>query len=67
MPVGSTLRPMIAFGSSMTSPEAYERFAKPGIARAAEPDSEVFAYQAAGSISRSYNLMLDKAAAQDDL
>jgi Glycosyltransferase like family len=58
---------MIAFGSSMTSPEAYERFAKPGIQLAAEPDSEVFAYQAAGSISRSYNLMLDKAAAHDDL
>jgi hypothetical protein len=58
---------MIAFGSSMTSPEAYERFAKPGIQLAAERDSEVFAYQAAGSISRSYNLMLDKAAAHDGL
>jgi hypothetical protein len=58
---------MIAFGCSMTSPEAYQRFAKPGIELAAEPDSEVFAYQAAGSISRSYNLMLDQAAAHDDL
>jgi Glycosyltransferase like family len=58
---------MIAFGSSMTSPEAYERYAKPGIQLAAEPDSDVFAYQAAGSIFRSYNLMLEKAAAHDDL
>jgi hypothetical protein len=58
---------MIAFGSSMTSPEAYERYAKPGILRTAEPDSEVYALQAAGSIFRSYNLMLDKAAAHRDL
>jgi hypothetical protein len=58
---------MIAFGSSMTSPEAYERFAKPGIMRVAEPDSEVYPYQAAGSIFRSYNLMLDQAGAHEDL
>jgi hypothetical protein len=58
---------MIAFGSSMTSPEAYELYAKPGIQRVAEPDSRVFAYQAAGSIFRSYNLILEKAAAHDDL
>ena len=58
---------MIAFGSSMTSPEAYERYAKPGILRAAEPDSEIYAFQAAGSIFRSYNLMLEKAAARPDL
>jgi hypothetical protein len=58
---------MIAFGSSMTSPEAYERYAKPGIVRAAEPNSEIYALQAAGSIFRSYNLMLEKAAAHPDL
>ena len=58
---------MIAFGSSMTSPEAYERYAKPGILRAAEPDSAIFAFQAAGSIFRSYNLMLEKAAGHGDL
>ncbi|MEA2402953.1 MAG: hypothetical protein QOK00_3356, partial [Thermoleophilaceae bacterium] len=58
---------MIAFGSSMTSPEAYERFAKPGIMRVAEPDSEVYPYQAAGSIFRSYNLMLEQAGAHEDL
>jgi hypothetical protein len=58
---------MIAFASSITSPETYERCAAPGIRLAAEPDSEVFPYQAAGSIFRSYNLMLDRAAALDDL
>jgi hypothetical protein len=58
---------MIAFGSSMTSPEAYERFAKPGILLAAEPDSKVFAYQAAGSIFRSYNLIMEQAGAHDCL
>jgi hypothetical protein len=58
---------MIAFGSSMTSPEAYELMAKRGIMSVAEPDSPVFAYQAAGSIFRSYNLMLEQAEAHDDL
>ncbi|HEV7461047.1 MAG TPA: glycosyltransferase, partial [Solirubrobacteraceae bacterium] len=58
---------MIVFASSITSPETYERCAEPGIRLASEPDSEVFAYQAAGSIFRSYNLILDQAAALDDL
>jgi len=58
---------MIAFASSITSPETYERCAEPGIRLAAEPDSEVLAYQAAGSIFRSYNLILERAAALDDL
>jgi hypothetical protein len=58
---------MIVFASSITSPETYERCAGPGIRRAAEPDSEVVAYQAAGSIFRSYNLILDQAAKRDDL
>lgn len=58
---------MIAFGSSIISPDVYERCAQPGIRLAAEADSEVFALQAAGSISRSYNLILDRAAAHDDL
>jgi len=44
-----------------------EAEALPRIRLAAEPDSEVFPYQAAGSIFRSYNLMLDRAAALDDL
>jgi hypothetical protein len=58
---------MIAFGTSITSPDAYRRFAEPGIRRAAEPDSVVYPFAAAGSIFRSYNLLLDKAAALDDL
>jgi Glycosyltransferase like family len=58
---------MIAFGTSITGPELYERWAKPGVERAAEPDSPVFAVQAAGSIFRSYNLILDRAAALDGL
>jgi hypothetical protein len=58
---------MIAFASSITSPETYERCAAPGIRLAAEPDSEVFPYQAAGSIFRSYNLMLEMAAEREDL
>jgi hypothetical protein len=58
---------MIAFGSSMTSPEIYGRHAEPGIRGAAETDSRLFAHQATGSIARSYNLILDQAAACEDL
>jgi hypothetical protein len=58
---------MIAFGCSITTPETFERLAAPGIRRAAEPGSEVFAHAAAGSVARSYNLMLELAAARDDL
>jgi hypothetical protein len=58
---------MIAFGCSITSSDSYRRFAEPGIKLAAEPDSEVHAFAAAGSIFRSYNLLLDAAAARDDL
>jgi hypothetical protein len=58
---------MIAFGTSIIDPEAYRRFAQPGIERAAEPGAEVFAFAAVGSISRSYNLLLDAAAALPDL
>lgn len=58
---------MIAFGCSIISPDAFERCAGVGFARAREEDSEVFACQAAGSIFRSYNLILDRFAARDDL
>jgi hypothetical protein len=58
---------MIAFGSSITSREVYRRCAEPGIRLAAEPDSQNIAASAVGSIFRSYNLMLDRAAAFDDL
>jgi hypothetical protein len=58
---------MIVFGCSIVSPEAYMRYAGPGIRRAQEAGSKVFALQAAGSIFRSYNLLLAQAAVLDDL
>jgi hypothetical protein len=58
---------MIAFGSPITAPEVYERFAQPGIEAVAEHGSAIFAYRATSSIFRSYNLILDKAATRDDL
>jgi Glycosyltransferase like family len=58
---------MIAFGTTITEPDAYRRYAEPGIRRAAEDDSEVFAFAAVGSVPRSYNLLLDTGAAYDDL
>lgn len=58
---------MIAFGCAMTDPEAYRRYAAPGIAASAEDDSEIYAFAAVGSICRSYNLVLDAAAARADL
>src|SRR5829696_6616471 len=58
---------MIAFGTSITKPEMFRRCAEPGIRRAAERDSEVYAPAAIGSIFRSYNALLDRAAQRDDL
>jgi Glycosyltransferase like family len=58
---------MIAFGCSIIMPEVYEHCAKAGIERAAEPDSEILAHAASGSIARSFNLLLDTAAARADL
>ena len=58
---------MIAFGCSITSPETYRRCAEPGLRVASEPDSELLPHAAAGSLFRSYNLLLDKAAELDDL
>jgi hypothetical protein len=58
---------VIAFGTAITDPEAYKRYAEIGIRRAAEPDSVVFANAPAGSLFRSYNLILDMAAEHDDL
>jgi GT2 family glycosyltransferase len=58
---------VIAFGCSITSPELYAASAAPGIARARERDSRVFALAAVGPIARTYNLILDEAAGLDDL
>jgi hypothetical protein len=58
---------MIAFGSSITDPVLYENACGRGVALASEPDSPVLARAAAGSIYKSYNLVLDEAAGLDDL
>jgi hypothetical protein len=58
---------VIAFGAAITDADAYDRYAMPGIRRAAEPNSVVLAHQTTGSIFRNYNLLLDKAAEHDDL
>jgi hypothetical protein len=58
---------MIAFGCSITTPDVYRRCAERGIRLASEPDSEVCAHAAAGSIFRSYNLLLDSVGGRDDL
>ena len=57
---------MIIFGSAITDLGIYERFAEPGIRLAAEPDSEVIAYESTGSLFRNYNLLLDKATSLGD-
>jgi hypothetical protein len=58
---------LIAFGISITRPDVYRQAAEPGIRRAAEPDSEVITLDAPGSIFRSYNELMERAASLDDL
>lgn len=58
---------MIAFGSAIQGAEAYRKYAEPGVRRAAERDSEVYAFAAVQPVGRTYNLILDAAAARDDL
>jgi hypothetical protein len=58
---------MIVFGCSITVPEVYARCAEPGLRRAAEPDSVIIANAAAGSLFRSYNLILEMASQHEDL
>ncbi len=60
-------RRLIAFGCAITNPDVHRRCALPGIERSAEPDSVIDAGPAAGSIFASYNALLDRAAALDDL
>ncbi len=57
----------IVFASSITDPDVYRAAAEPGIRLAAEPGAEVIANAAAGSIFRSYNLIMDAVAGRDDL
>jgi Glycosyltransferase like family len=58
---------MIAFGCSITAPEVFARCAERGLRLVAEPDSEIIANAAAGSLFRSYNLLMDTVAERDDL
>src|SRR5207302_1395254 len=58
---------MLIFGCSITAPDVYARCAEPGLQLVAEPDSEIIANAAAGSLFRSYNLILDTAARHEDL
>ncbi len=58
---------VIAFGSSITRHDLYRRCAEPGLRRASDPDSEVYAFDSIGSIFRSYNQILEAAARRDDL
>jgi hypothetical protein len=58
---------VIAFATSITDADVYQRCAAPGIRLAAEPDSKVMAFTAVGSIFRSYNLLLEQARGLDDL
>jgi Glycosyltransferase like family len=58
---------MIVFGCSITSPDIYREAAEKGLSVVAEPDSAIIANAAAGSLMRSYNLVLDKVAAMDDV
>jgi hypothetical protein len=58
---------MIIFGCSITAPDVYARCAEPGLRLVAEPDSQIAANAAAGSLFRSYNVIMDMAAATADL
>ena len=64
---GYTLAAMIVFGSAVTSPEDYARYAEPGIRLAREPDSLVLPHHADGSIYRNYNAIMDRAAELDGI
>jgi Glycosyltransferase like family len=58
---------MIFFGTAVTNAEVYDRYAANGIRLVAEPDSEIAAHQSAGSLFRNYNVLMDLAAAREDL
>jgi Glycosyltransferase like family len=58
---------MIAFGCSITEPEVYAQCAERGLRLVAEPGSKIIANSAAGSLFRSYNLIMDGASGLEDL
>ena len=67
VPADRAVAGLIAFASAIIDPAAYMGYARPGIQAAAEPAAKVFAFEAIGTVCRSYNLLLDVAAARDDL
>jgi Glycosyltransferase like family len=58
---------MIGFGCAITRPEIYGTAAEVGIRRAAEPDSAIFSGPSIGSIFKSYNALIERAAQQPEL
>jgi hypothetical protein len=58
---------VIAFGASVQGAEAFRRYAEPGIALAAEPDSELHAYATVEPLARAYNLILDAVGSRPEL
>jgi hypothetical protein len=58
---------VIAFGCAITKRDDYREYAEPGIRLVAEPDSEVFAFESAGTIFRNYNLLINQVADRDDV
>ena len=58
---------MIVFGCSITSPDIYREAAEQGFKLVAEPDSVVIANAAAGSLMRSYNLIMNQVAEMSDV
>jgi hypothetical protein len=57
---------MIAFAACIGTPETFERYARPGLARCAEPDSPLAEVET-DSIFAGYNEALDAFSAYDDL
>jgi hypothetical protein len=58
---------MIAFASAVTRGETFERYARTGFASVAEPDAEIIAQRATGSIFHTYNTILARARRLPDL
>jgi hypothetical protein len=52
---------VIAFATAITKEDVYDRCAAPGFRLAAEPDTQILAHPADGSIFRSYNMLLNRA------
>ena len=58
---------MIGFGIAVADWVKFRRFAQPGIARVAEPDSAVWVVEDGDSIQCAYNAILERAARIDGL